>query len=457
MNLEKLILKGLITNDKYLKLVLPYLKEDYFVDPTERKSLSLIFEYYNKYRSLPKINELMIELDGSAGLSQEVYTNTKKVLQDVETGKLEENIDWLIDKTEKFCQEKAIYNAMLKSMHILEGKEKKHTVGQIPSLLSEALAVGFDADVGHDYIDDVEEQFSYYNKVVNLVRFDLDILNIITNGGIPEKTLSVILAGVHVGKTMFMCHMAGAAMTMGYDVLYITLEMSKNEIVKRIDANLMNVPINELKQMTKAEYMKKASVLKANVKGKLKVREFPTASSSTLQIRGLLDEMKMKKGFVPQLIFVDYLNLLNSARYTRGGAGMYEYVKSVAEELRGIAMEYNTRIVSATQVNREGFKSSDPDMTNTSESFGLPATADFMLALVSNEQLKAMGQILAIQLKNRFGDKDTNSKFILGVDRPKMRFFDASNTNQGLTVQSKPATSNTETETREDKFRSLLV
>lgn len=432
MNLEKIILSNLIRNEDYYKRVLPYLKDEYFTDFGELHIWKAINAYGLKYGKLPQPSEIETELGIFEYNTAESYKNTVDQLAEIKKYNETNNLDWLMDKTEQFCQEKAIYNAMLASMRIIDGKDKKHTKGNIPDILSEALSISFDPDVGHDYLEDFEEQFSYYHRVDNKIRFDIAKLNEITNGGLPEKTLSVALAGVHVGKTMLMCHLAAGFMAQGADVLYITLEMSQEQIIQRIDANLLNIALEDVEKTPINDYQKRIAALKAKTNGKLIVKEYPTASASTLHFKALLDELKLKKNFRPQIVFIDYINLCASSRYSHGGAGMYEYIKAVAEELRGMAVSYKTRVFTATQVNREGFKSSEPDLTNTAESFGLPATADLMFSMMVNEQLLQQNQVLFIQLKNRLGDKNKSPKFLLGVDRSRMRFFDLINSEEGL-------------------------
>lgn len=452
MNIERIIIKNLIYNEDYVKLVLPYLKKEYFKDISEQKIYSIISNHYMKYNKSPSLVELGVEISNvEHAANQETYNQMKLLLDDLQKIDLVTNNEWLRDSTEKFCRDRAIYLAMLQSMQIIEGKDKDHETGHIPNILSEALAITFDPDIGHDYLEDMDRQFEYYHKVENRIRFDLEMLNKITNGGLPEKTLTVLLAGVHVGKTLTMCHMAAGFLAQGYDVLYITLEMGQEEIARRIDANLMGVPINQLETLSREDYLKKAQLLKSKTNGRLIIKEYPTTTASSLHFRSLLDELALKKRFKPHVIFVDYINLCASSRY-KHGTGMYEYIKGVAEELRGIAGIYKTRVITATQLNREGFKSSDPDMTNTAESFGLPATADFMLAIVTNDQLKMIGELLFIQLKNRLGDANMNSKFFVAVIRELMMLKDAKRPEHELTSFAQP-----ETQPRDEKFARIQV
>jgi archaellum biogenesis ATPase FlaH len=333
---------------------------------------------------------------------------------------------WLIDQTEKFCQDKAIYNAIMESVGILDNKSHKKSKGEIPQLLSDALGVSFDNTVGHDYINDSDARYEAYHKVESRIRFDLDLFNKITKGGLPIKTLNIALAGTGVGKSLFMCHVASGCLSQGHNVLYITMEMAEEKIAERIDANLLNIDLNELHTLSKEDYERKFSALKSKTHGKLIIKEYPTASASVLHFRALLNDLAIKKNFKPDIIFIDYLNICCSARIKPGAnVNSYSYIKSIAEELRGLAVENALPIVSATQTTRSGFSSSDPGLEDTSESFGLPATADFMFALVSNEELEALGQILVKQLKNRYGDPNDYKRFVLGIDRAKMRLYDA--------------------------------
>jgi archaellum biogenesis ATPase FlaH len=333
---------------------------------------------------------------------------------------------WLVEQTEKFCQDKAIYNAIMESVSILDDKNGIKPKGEIPKLLSDALGVSFDQHIGHDYMSDYESRFDFYHKVESRVKFDLDIFNKITKGGLPTKTLNIALAGTGVGKSLFMCHVAGSCLSQGQNVLYITMEMAEERIAERIDANLLNIDLNELQTMTKVDYERKFKVLQNKAHGKLIIKEYPTASASSLHFRALLSELHLKKNFVPDIIFIDYLNICASARIKAGGSvNSYTYIKSIAEELRGLAVEHNVPIVSATQTTRSGFSNSDVGLEDTSESFGLPATADFMFALITTEELQQLNQIMVKQLKNRYSDPNDNKRFVVGVDRAKMRLYDA--------------------------------
>jgi len=362
-------------------------------------------------------------------------------LQEIAKTKDEESkVQWLTDKTEQFCQEKAIYNAVLGAISILDGKDKTQDKGAIPKVLSDALAVSFDNSVGHDYLENSEERYEFYHRKEERIPFDLDFFNKITKGGLPTKTLNIALAGTGVGKSLFMCHVAAGCMVQGKNVLYITLEMAEEKIAERIDANLLNVTVDDLVNLPKEMYDKKIAKLREKTVGKLIIKEYPTASASTTHFRTLLNELNLKKSFVPDIIFIDYLNICCSARVKAGAnVNSYTYVKAIAEELRGLAVEYGVPIVSATQTTRSGFTSSDPGLEDTSESFGLPATADLMFALISSEELEELGQIMVKQLKNRYSDPTMYKRFTLGIDRAKMRLYDVDQSGQnGITDSGQP-------------------
>lgn len=421
--IETTILAHLINNEEYTKKVIAYLKDEYFQDKNQKLVFNLINNYIDKYKSLPTKEALFIDLDAVEGVNQETIDKSRKIIASLDSEESTQ-LDWLVDQTEKFCQEKAVFNAIMQSIRIIDKKEGDLSKGSIPKILSDALAVSFDTRIGHDYIEDWEERWEYYHTTVSRIPFDLEYFNKVTNGGLPPKTLSVFLAGVNVGKTQLMCHCAGNNLRDGYNVLYITLEMSEEEISKRIDANLLDIPMDDIDAIPKDIFKKKIDRMREKTKGKLMVREYPTSQASTAHFRHLLNELRLKKTFKPDIVYVDYINICASSRIRRGQANSYEYVKAIAEELRGLAVEFELPIVSATQLNRSGFGSSDIDLTDTAESFGLPATADFMLGLITNDELEEMGQILCKQLKNRLGNKQTNKKFIIGVDRVKMRFYD---------------------------------
>ena len=425
--LEQTILKNLIYNEEYSRKVLPFIRPDYFSDNIEKTVFKEVFDFTNHYKNPPTHEALVINFTEKKDVSDEVVKGAIELLNELNQAKEEPTeTPWLIDQTEKFCQDKAIYNAIMESVGILDNKAHKKSKGEIPQLLSDALGVSFDNTVGHDYINDSDARYEAYHKVESRIRFDLDLFNKITKGGLPIKTLNIALAGTGVGKSLFMCHVASGCLSQGHNVLYITMEMAEEKIAERIDANLLNIDLNELHTLSKEDYERKFSALKSKTHGKLIIKEYPTASASVLHFRALLNDLAIKKNFKPDIIFIDYLNICCSARIKPGAnVNSYSYIKSIAEELRGLAVENALPIVSATQTTRSGFSSSDPGLEDTSESFGLPATADFMFALVSNEELEALGQILVKQLKNRYGDPNDYKRFVLGIDRAKMRLYDA--------------------------------
>ena len=434
--LEQTILKNLIYNEAFTRKVIPFIRSDYFSDDAERIVFKEVFEFTNKYKNLPSHEALVINLTESKSLTEPQVKSAIELLNAIKETKDETvELAWISEQTEKFCQDKAIYNAIMESVHILDDKNSKKSKGEIPKLLSDALGVSFDSNVGHDYMQDFDDRYDFYHRVESRVRFDLDIFNKITKGGLPVKTLNIALAGTGVGKSLFMCHMAGSCLSQGLNVLYITLEMAEEKIAERIDANLLNADFNELHTMSKNDYERKFEALRTKTHGKLIIKEYPTAGASTLHFRALLNELALKKTFKPDIIFIDYLNICASARIKPGGnVNSYTYIKSIAEELRGLAVENNLPIVSATQTTRSGFTNSDPGLEDTSESFGLPATADFMFALITNEELESLNQILVKQLKNRYSDPNAFKRFVVGVDRSKMRLYDVEESaQQGIT------------------------
>ena len=425
--LEHSILKNLIYNETFCRKVLPFVKAEYFSDDTERVIFKEVNNFVNTYKNLPTHEALVINFTESDQLTEIQVRNSVALLNDIHQNKDEPTEEqWLIEQTEKFCQDKAIYNAIMESVSIMDDKTSKKSKGEIPQLLSDALGVSFDANVGHDYINDADSRYDFYHRVESRIRFDLDIFNKITKGGMPTKTLNICLAGTGVGKSLFMCHVAASCISNGHNVLYITLEMAEERIAERIDANLLNIDIQELNTISKADYDRKFNALKNKTQGKLIIKEYPTAAASTLHFRALLQELHLKKNFKPEIIFIDYLNICSSARMKPGNSvNSYTYIKAIAEELRGLAVEFAVPIVSATQTTRSGFTNSDPGLEDTSESFGLPATADFMFALISTEELEQLGQIMVKQLKNRYSDPNTYKRFVVGIDRGKMKLFDA--------------------------------
>jgi archaellum biogenesis ATPase FlaH len=431
MKVEQTILKNLIYNEEYLRKVLPFLKTEYF-SGTEKVIFDEISSFTSTYNNPPSFEAIKLAIKERRNITDGEVEKCETYIQEIEQIKEETSqIQWLVDRTEKFCQEKAIYNAVLGSISILDGKDKNHDKGQIPKILSDALAVSFDASVGHDYLENSDERFEFYHRKEKRIPFDLDYFNRITKGGLPVKTLNIALAGTGVGKSLFMCHVAAGCMVQGKNVLYITMEMAEEKIAERIDANLLNVTVDDLVNLPKDLYDKKIAKLREKTVGKLIIKEYPTASASVTHFRTLLNELNLKKSFVPDIIFVDYLNICCSSRIKAGAnVNSYTYVKAIAEELRGLAVEFGVPIVSATQTTRGGFTSSDPGLEDTSESFGLPATADLMFALISSEELEELGQIMVKQLKNRYNDPTYFKRFTLGIDRAKMRLYDIEQSGQ---------------------------
>ena len=433
--IERTTLTHLIYNEDYARKVIPFLKPDYFSNRSERIVFEEIEKFMDKYNALPTQETLTIEVDGRKDLNDEEY---KKVVGIISTlDKTEVDLQWLHDQTEKFCKDKAIYNAVVEGINIIDGKQKDKTPDAIPSILSEALAVSFDLSVGHDYVEDGLNRYDFYHKKEEKISFDLDYFNKITKGGLPPKTLNIALAGTGVGKSLVMCHMAASTLMQGKNVLYITLEMAEERIAERIDANLMNVTIDDLHTLPKKMFENYLSKIQKKTNGKLIVKEYPTASAHVGNFRSLIKELALKRSFKPDIIFVDYLNICASSRF-KGNAnvGSYFYIKAIAEELRGLAVETNVPIMSATQTTRSGFVSSDIGLEDTSESFGLPATADLMFALISTEELEDLNQICIKQLKNRYNDPTMNKRFILGIDRAKMRLYDVEQNAQKDLVDS---------------------
>lgn len=422
--LEKTILKNLIYCEEYTRKVLPFIQPSYFSENIECVVFKEIQSFVNQYKSLPTHEALVINLLESKNLTEQQVKGSVKLLDELLEHKNEKSeIQWLTEQTEKFCQDKAIYNAIMESVQILDDSTKSK--GMIPELLSDALGVSFDSNVGHDYLADHDSRFEFYHRKEKKIKFDLDLFNKITKGGIPIKTLNIALAGTGVGKSLFMCHCAASAISQGHNVLYITMEMAEEKIAERVDANLLNISIDDLHVISKEDYDRRFSVLKNKTQGKLIIKEYPTAGAHAGHFRSLLNELRLKKNFVPEIIFIDYLNICSSSRMKMGASvNSYSYIKAIAEELRGLAVEFGVPIVSATQTTRSGFTNSDVGLEDTSESFGLPATADFMFALISTEELEQLNQIMVKQLKNRYGDPNFNKKFVIGVDRSKMKLYD---------------------------------
>ena len=428
--IEKTILANLIHNEQYTRKVLPFIKGDYFSDRTERTVFEEIQKFVDKYNDLPNQNALEVELDSRKDLNEEDY---KRVLSVVTELKKDDNVifDWLVETTEDFCKDKALYNAIVDGIAIIDGKDKKRGVDALPSILTDALAVGFDNRVGHDYLHDTDARFEFYHKIEEKIPFDLEFFNRITKGGLPQKTLNIALAGTGVGKSLFMCHMAANCLSQGRSVLYITLEMAEERIAERIDANLMNISIDDLHKLAKQMFDDKINSIAQKTNGKLVIKEYPTASAHSNHFRGLIKELAIKKSFKPDIIFIDYLNICASSRFkANGNVNSYMYIKAIAEELRGLAVETNVPIMSATQTTRSGYSNRDVGLEDTSESFGLPATADLMFALISNEELDELNQIAVKQLKNRYNDPTTNKRFVIGIDRAKMKLYDVEGAEQ---------------------------
>jgi replicative DNA helicase len=436
--IEKIILKNLVYNESYVKRVLPFLKSEYFGDHTETVLFKTINNFILKYENPPTFESLVIQLRETK-LNENELKDVVNELNEFRKEK-DEIVDdrWLLEQTEKFCQEKAIHNALLESIQILDDKSRTtKDKGSIPSILSDALAVSFDEHIGHDYTEDFESRYDFYHRKEEKIPFDLEFFNKITKGGVSYKTLNIILAGTGVGKSLFMCHMAAACLNQGKNVLYITMEMAEEKIAERIDANLLNVNLDDLSNLSRQDYERKISNLKSKTDGKLIIKEYPTASASVLHFKTLLNELYLKRKFKPDIIFVDYLNICCSSRLKYGAnVNTYLYVKAIAEELRGLAVETGVPIFSATQTTRSGFTNSDPGLEDTSESFGLPATADFMFALVSTEELEKLNQIQVKQLKNRYSDPNKNKRFVVGIDRGKMKLYDVENSAQSDLVDS---------------------
>ena len=433
--IERTALTQLVTNEQYARKVLPFMKGAYFADKTERTVFEEIAKFVDKYNKIPTQTSLEIEVSGRKDLNEEEFKKVVAVIQTLESTDVD--FEWLVNTTEQFCKDKAVYNAIVEGISIIDGKDKQRGPDAIPSILTDALAVGFDNRVGHDYLDDADDRFDFYHTVEKKIPFDLEFFNHITKGGLPPKTLNIALAGTGVGKSLFMCHMAANCLSMGKNVLYITLEMAEERIAERIDANLMNISMEDLHDLPKQMYDNKIAKIIKSTSGKLIVKEYPTASAHTGHFRGLIKELAIKKSFSPDILFIDYLNICASTRFKgQSNVNSYMYVKAIAEELRGLAVETNVPIMSATQTTRSGFTSTDIGLEDTSESVGLPATADLMFALISNEELDELNQIAVKQLKNRYNDLTVNKRFVIGIDRAKMQLFDIKPEEQSDLVDS---------------------
>ena len=439
--IELIILRSLLHRADFTRRVQPFLREEYFHDTCEKRLFKTVSEFIGKYNIAPTREALNIILNQQDGLSQGEFDECVKLVDSLEKTIDEPDEAWLIDQTEKFCKDKAVYNALMESIELLDEKKANgRSKNAIPEILTSALSVSFDEHIGHDFIDDAEQRYEFYHRVEQKTPFDLDFFNRITAGGVPDKTLNVILAGTGVGKSLFMCHHAANCLTQSKNVLYITCEMAEERIAERIDANLMDISMDELKKLPIDIYAKRLSKVTMGITGKLLIKEYPTAAANANHFRHLLDELRLKKNFKPDIIFIDYLNICASTRFKPGAnVNSYTYIKAIAEELRGLAVEMKVPIFTATQTNRSGFGNTDVELTDTSESFGLPATADFMFALIATEQLDAVGQVMVKQLKNRYNDVAANRKFVIGIDRSKMKLFDVDESQQQLIQGNHPA------------------
>ncbi len=454
LKIEEITLSKLILNESYCRKVMPFIKREYFDGHPNGVLFETLTEYVSNFDTNPEPNALKIEVEKRRDITEDVYKDIERFLDNLDRDQYNE--DWLVDTTEKWCKERAIYLALMESVQIADGQDKTRTKDAIPSIMSEALGVCFDDHVGHDYIQDSDDRYDFYHKKEEKVPFDLDYFNKITKGGLPNKTLNIALAGTGVGKSLFMCHVASSMLLQGRNVLYITMEMAEEKIAERVDANLLDIPIQQLNSplLTKEKYSSKLLQLKKKTQGKLVIKEYPTASAHVGHFKALLNELSLKKGFSPDAIFVDYLNICASARYKGTIVNSYNYVKAIAEELRGLAVEFNVPIISATQTTRSGFANSDVDLTDTSESFGLPATADLMFALISTEDMEQLGQIMVKQLKNRYNDPTMYKRFVIGIDRAKMRLYDCEQAAQDDIIDAGDIEPVTQTK---NKFEGLKV
>jgi replicative DNA helicase len=420
---ETTIIRSLAFNEEYSRKVLPFIRTEYFTDYTEKVVFEEVCQFIFKYNKLPTREILGVEIENRSDLNENTYKEVTEYVSKLDDSHLD--VKWLCDTTEKWCRDKAIYLALMESISIVDGNDSKKTKDAIPSILSDALAVSFDTNVGHDYLQDYDQRYDFYHQSEEKIPFDLDFFNKVTKGGIPNKTLNIALAGTGVGKSLFMCHFASSVLLRGKNVLYITLEMAEERIAERIDANLLNINIQEIEKLPRQMFETKVTNLAKKTQGTLIIKEYPTASAHSGHFKSLLNELALKKSFKPDIIFIDYLNICASSRFKGGNnINSYTLIKSIAEELRGLAVEFNVPIMSATQTTRSGYASSDPELTDTSESFGLPATADLMFALISTEELEELGQIMVKQLKNRYSSTDKYKRFVIGIDRSKMRLYD---------------------------------
>jgi len=450
-NIEQTVLRNLLVNEQYMRRVLPFIKPEYF-EGVYSQLFKEVAKFVAKYNKLPSAETFKIELDNNPSMSDEHYRHAVEIIPEI-FKKDEIDDEWLYNNTEKWCQDRALFNAVMESISIIDGKHKELTKNALPDILTKALAVTFDTNIGHDYLENVDARYEFYHSQEEKLPFDLEYFNIITKGGLANKSLNIALAGTGVGKSLFMCHVAAGALCEGKNALYITMEMSEERIAERIDANLLDIPIGEIETLSKESFVERIGKLKTKTNGKLIVKEYPTGSANANHFRALLNELKLKKGFTPDIIFIDYLNICASSRIKMGGStNSYSYIKAIAEELRGLAVEFDLPIVSATQTTRTGYNSSDPGLEDTSESFGLPATADLMFALVSNEELEAQGQIMVKQLKNRYNDPNNHKRFVIGIDKSRMKLFDVDGAEDNL-VNDTPVFDNSKMEERFSDFK----
>ena len=454
--IEFLVLRNLLHNEEYLRKVIPFIKADYFQDFNQKIVFEEIMSFVSEYNEVPSKEVLGIEVEKRKDINDTSYKEISKLISYLDDEPAER--EWLENTTENWCRERAIYMALMESISIADGQDEKKQPDAIPSILSEALAVSFDNHVGHDYLQDYAERFDLYNKKEERIAFDLEFFNKITKGGLPNKTLNIALAGTGVGKSLFMCHVASSVLLQGKNVLYITLEMAEEKIAERIDANLLNIPVQQLTDIPRQMFESKVTKLSEKTQGSLIIKEYPTAAAHSGHFKGLLNELALKKSFKPHIIFIDYLNICASSRYRAGSnVNSYSYIKAIAEELRGLAVETDVPIVSATQTTRSGYSNSDVDLTDTSESFGLPATADLMFALISTEELEEVNQIMVKQLKNRYNDLNRNKRFVIGIDRSKMKLYDCDQSAQDDIVDSgqEEEYNNDESKKIKNKFAKL--
>lgn len=449
---EQVIFSNLVLREDYGRKVIPFIKKEYFQDPNDRVLFDLIETYVMKYNRFPTKEALVIDLDSMTGVSDE---QTKTIAQNIEQLSYDPKteLNWIVDKTEKFVQERSVYNAIMQSIQILDDKDQKNGKGSIPQILTDALAISFDTNIGHSFLDDADSRFEFYHRKEEKIPFNLDYMNRITKGGLSRKTLNVLMASTGGGKSLVMCHCAAGNLLDGKNVLYITMEMAEERIAERIDANLLDVTMDDLGLLDKASYDKKLARVKNKTTGKLIIKEYPTASAGSANFRHLINELKLKKNFTPDIIYIDYLNICASSRMKYGSnINSYMYVKAIAEELRGLAVEFDVPIVSATQTNRDGFNNSDIDMTNTSESIGLPATCDLMLGLITSEELEGLGQLMVKQLKNRYNDPALYRRFVVGIDRSKMKLYDVEQDAQDGLVDDRPVMDKSDFGERDSDF-----